>query len=81
MTTSVPRLLRRTALAQHLVRLADARRGAEVDAQRAAGSHGSVSPSVVRGSRRHGVERQVQLDDVDARLAEHEELAPVGVLA
>ena len=57
-------------LVQHRVGLADARRGAEVDAQLSAGHH-------VRLRR---VERQVELEHVHAGLAEEAERAAVGVL-
>ena len=60
------------ALVQHRERLADAGRGAEVDAERAA-RHGEDAT-------RAGVEREVELEHVHARLAEEAERAAVGVL-
>ena len=58
------------ALVEHRVGLADARRGAEVDTERASGHGLSLDP----------VEREVQLEDVHAGLAEEAERALVGVL-
>ncbi len=66
------------AFTEHPVGLADAGRGTEVDAQCSA-CHGP-SPWWLSHSGRQVVERQVELDDVDARLAKHPELTPVGVL-
>ena len=66
-----------SALVEHRVGLADARRGAEVDAQRAAGAHRSVLRSLSPASR---VERQIELDDVHAGSPSTPSTAPVGVL-
>ena len=68
-------LLAPPALVEHGEGLADARRGAEVDAQRRPGaivSRQLRSPELVEG--------EVQLEDVHARLAEEAEAAPVGVV-
>ena len=62
------------ALAEHRVRLADARRRAEVDAERAAG-HGPSGPDSALG-----VECEVELEDVHARLAHEAERPVAGVL-
>ena len=62
------------ALAEHRERLADAGRGAEVDAERPAGHGRRVTYSA-------RVEGEVQLEHVHAGLAEEPERAAVGVLA
>ena len=63
-----------SAFVQHRERLADACRGPEVDAERASRHAYSVT---LRGL---GVEREVELEDVHARLAEETERAVVGVI-
>ena len=81
----------RVGLLQHLVGLADARRGADVDAQprplrlldareQGVGGRAACRPSQsYRSQRRALVERQVQQQHVDDRLAEEAELAAFGV--
>ena len=67
------------ALVEHREGLADARRGAEIDAQV---PRRHVRPYVA-GRRQLGaevVEGEVELEHVDARLAEEAEVAAVGVL-
>ena len=72
-TTSVPRSARRRPSFEHRERLADAGRGAEVDAERA-------RVPCAEGYAIARVEREVQLEHVDAGLAEEAERAAVGVL-
>ena len=68
-----PRSRRRRPSFEHREGLADARRGAEVDAERAASHARRARPS-------SAVEGEVQLEHVDARLAEEPERAAVRVL-
>ena len=70
----LPVLAAAPALVQHRERLPDARRGAEVDPERTSRHGNSLPLSAV------GVEREVQLEHVDAGLAEESEGAPVRVL-
>ena len=73
-TTSVPRSCAAPALVEHGERLADARRRAEVDAELTA-SHRRDAKAATSAS-----EREVQLQHVDAGLAEEAERRVVGVV-
>ena len=72
-TTSVPRVRAPVALVEHGEGLADAGRGAEVDAEPPAGHGASLR------TQRAAVERQVELEHVHAWLAEEAERPAVGV--